>query len=67
MYLKGSSYNYSSKRRRSSPIRVLILMVLVGVGLYYAINIVPNTDPLFIATATPTTAPEAYLIQAENL
>ncbi len=67
MYLKGSSYNYSSKRRRSSPIRVLILMILVGAGLYYAINIVPNTDPLFIETATPTTAPEAYLNQAESL
>ncbi|MBQ6503481.1 MAG: tetratricopeptide repeat protein [Flexilinea sp.] len=67
MYLKGSSYNYSSKRKRSSPIRILILLVLVGAGLYYAINIVPNTDPLFIPTATPTTAPEAYLNQAEQL
>ncbi|MBQ6342062.1 MAG: tetratricopeptide repeat protein [Anaerolineaceae bacterium] len=67
MYLKGSSYNYSSKRKRSSPIRILILMVLVGVGLYYAINIVPQTDPLFIPTSTPTTAPEAYLNQAEQL
>ena len=42
-------------------------MVLVGVGLYYAINIVPQTDPLFIPTPTPTTAPEAYLNQAEQL
>ena len=67
MYLKGSSYNYSSKRKRSSPIRILILLVLVGAGLYYAINIVPNTDPLFIPTATPTTAPETYLNQAEQL
>lgn len=67
MYLKGSSYNYSSKRKRSSPIRILILMALVGVGLYYAINIVPNTDPLFIPTPTPTTPPEAYLNQAESL
>lgn len=67
MYLKGSSYNYSSKRKRSSPIRILILLILVGAGLYYAINIVPNTNPLFIPTATPTTAPEAYLNQAEQL
>ena len=66
MYLKGSSYNYSSKRKRSSPIRILILLVLVGVGLYYAINIVPNTDPLFIPTATPTTSPEKYLQDAET-
>ena len=42
-------------------------MALVGVGLYYAINIVPNTDPLFIPTPTPTTPPEAYLNQAESL
>ncbi len=67
MYLKGSSYNYSSKRKRSSPIRVLILLVLVCAGLYYAINIVPNTDPFFIPTATATIAPEAYLNQAEAL
>ncbi len=67
MYLKGSSYNYSSKRKRSSPIRVLILLALVSAGLYYAINIVPNTDPLFIPTATPTKAPEAYLNEAEQL
>jgi len=67
MYLKGSSYNYSSKRKRSSPLRILILLVLVGVGLYYAINIVPTTDPLFIPTPTPTTPPEAYLNQAEQL
>ncbi len=66
MYLKGSSYNYSSRRKRSSPIRVLVLMVLVGVGLYYCINIVPEADPLFIDTATPTTAPEAYINQAEE-
>ena len=67
MYLKGSSYNYSSKRRRSSPIRVLILLALVVGGLYYAINIVPTTNPLFIPTNTPTTAPEAYLNEAEAL
>ena len=42
-------------------------MALVGVGLYYAINIVPNTNPLFIPTPTATTPPEAYLNQAESL
>ncbi len=67
MYLKGSSYNYSSRRKRSSPIRVLVLLALVGVGLYYCINIVPETDPLFIATATSTTAPEVYVSEAETL
>ena len=67
MYLKGSSYNYSSKRRRASPIRVFLLLVLVAAGLYYAVNIVPNTDPWFIPTATPTTAPEVYLNQAEEM
>ncbi len=67
MYLKGSSYNYSSKRRRSSPIRVFLLLVLVGAGLYYAVNIVPDTDPWFIPTSTPTTAPEVYLNQAEEM
>ncbi len=64
MYLKGSSYNYSSKRRRSSPIRVLFLLGLIAAGLYYCINVMPSVDPLFIPTAVPTNPPEFYLNDA---
>lgn len=66
MYLKGSSYNYTSRRRRSSPIRILLLLALVIAGLYFCINIVPETNPLFIATPTFTTLPETYLTRAEE-
>ncbi len=61
MYLKGSKYSYNGRRRRSSPIRVLILAILAAAGLYFSIVIVPETQPLFIPTSTPTTPPESYI------
>lgn len=67
MYLKGSSYNYSSRRRRSSPFRILILLALVIGGLYFSTAILPDIDPLFIPANTPTTPPETYVNQGEQL
>ncbi len=67
MYLKGSQYRYNGRKRRSSPLRIFILFILVAAGLYFSIVIVPETQPLFIPTNTPTTPPEAYLVEAEQL
>ncbi len=67
MYLKGSSYNYNSRKKRSSPIRILILLGLVIGGLYFSVKIVPDIDPLFIPTVTPTTPPEAYINEGDEL
>ncbi len=56
--------------RRRKPInlwRILILLVLIGAGLYVNFFIVPVTNPLFIPTATATRAPETYLADADSL
>ncbi len=66
MYLKGSRYSYNNRRRNSSPFRLAILAILAAAGLYFSVVVVPDTQPLFIPTATPTTPPEAYVSEAEQ-
>lgn len=66
MYLRGSKYSYNNRKRRSNPFTVIILLILVSTGLYFSIVIVPETQPLFIPTSTPTTPPEAYISEAEQ-
>lgn len=66
MYLKGSRYSYNNRKRRSNPFRVIILAIIAAAGLYFSITVVPETQPLFIPTATPTTPPEAFVMEAEQ-
>ncbi len=66
MYLKGSKYSYNSRKRRSNPFRVFVLLILAAAGLYFSFVIVPETQPLFVPTSTPTTPPEAYISEAEQ-
>ncbi len=67
MYLRGSKFNMTRRKKGSNPFRILFLMVLAGVGLYFAFFIVPETTPLFIPTPTFTRAPESYVSDAEAL
>ena len=67
MYLKGSKWSMTKRRRRSRPFRVIILSVLVAGMIYVNQVIVPSTPPPFIPTPTPTRSPESYLVDAENL
>lgn len=66
MYLRGSKWSYTRRRRRSNPWRVILLMGLIGAGLYVNQVVVPSTMPLFVPTATPTRSPESYVSEAEN-
>jgi hypothetical protein len=61
MYLKGSKLNYTRRRKRSNPWRILVLVVLVGIALYFNEIVVPKTPPLFIPTSTPTRSPESFV------
>lgn len=54
------------RRRRSNPIRIILLVVLVGVGLYVNQVVVPATPPLFVATPTPTRSPESFAVEAKQ-
>lgn len=68
MYLRGSQWNMTRKRRRrSNPWRVLLLLVLIGAALYVNQVVVPATPPLFIPTPTPTRDPESFITEAEQL
>lgn len=67
MYLRGSHFNLNRRRRRSNPVRVVVLVMLIGAALYVNQFVVPQTPPLFVPTPTPTRAPESYAIEAEQL
>ena len=65
MYLRGSNWNMRQRRKRNSPFRIILLVVLIGAALYINQIVVPATPPLFIPTATATRAPESYVNEAE--
>lgn len=56
--------------RRRKPVkfgRILVLTALVAGAFYVNQVVVPTTPPLFIPTATPTRAPESFVVEAERL
>ena len=55
------------RRKRSSPLRVLILVVLIAGVIYVNRVVIPNTPPLFVPTPTPTRSPESFVNQAQDL
>ncbi len=55
------------RKKGSNPFRILFLLVLAGVGVYFAVVVVPKTPPLLIPTVTPSRAPESYVSDAEAL
>lgn len=54
-------------RRRANPWRIMLLLILIGIALYFNQVVVPATPPLFIPTSTPTRAPESFVSEAEQL
>jgi tetratricopeptide (TPR) repeat protein len=56
------------RRTRRPPIwRILLLVLLIGAGLYINQVVVPATPPLFIPTPTPTQSPESFVNKAEEM
>jgi len=67
MYLRGNKWSMTRRpRSRSNPWRILLLLGLIGVALYFNQVVVPATPPLFIPTATPTRNPDSYVLEAEQ-
>lgn len=67
MYLKGSNWSYTKRRRRSNPFFIILMLALIGVGFYINFVIVPATPPLFLPTPTPTRSAESYTADAQEL
>ena len=67
MYLHGSKWSMLRRKKPTHIWRILLLVILIGAGLYVNYFIVPVTDPLFIATPTATRSPETYLADADAL
>lgn len=67
MYLKGSKWSYTKRRRRSNPLSIILLVLLVGAAVYINFVIVPATPALFIPTPTPTRSAESFTADAQTL
>ena len=67
MYLKGSKWSVARQRRRTHPVRVFFLAILVIGAIYVNQVVVPATPPLFIPTPTPTLSPQSFLNNAQEL
>ncbi len=53
-------------RRRSNPLVVFFLLILIGVGFYFNQVVIPEVPPLFLPTPTPTRDPESYITEARQ-
>lgn len=54
-------------RKRSNPWRIIALVVIIAVVVYFNQAVVPEIDPPFIPTVTPTENPETYINRAQEL
>lgn len=67
MNIRGSRWSMSRKRRRANPFFIILMVSLIGAGIYLNLAVIPNVPPLFMPTSTPTTPPETYLTEAQML
>ncbi|MBN1453325.1 MAG: tetratricopeptide repeat protein [Anaerolineales bacterium] len=67
MYLKGSKWSMNRRRKRPNWFRITILVLLIAAGIYLDRVIIPAVPQPFVPTATPTRAPESYVVEAEAL
>ncbi len=56
----------SRRKKRANPLRLIILVALVGAALYVNQVVIPATPPLFIPTPTPTRSPDSFLADART-
>lgn len=57
----------TKKRKPINLFRVLVLLVLIALTVYFNKVVVPTIPAPFVATPTATRAPESYLTEAEGL
>jgi tetratricopeptide (TPR) repeat protein len=67
MYLRGSKWSMSKRRKPFNVVKIVFLAAIVGVAIYVNQVIVPTIQPIGVPTLTPTRDPESYLTDAEDL
>lgn len=67
MYLRGSKWSMSKRRKPWNWFRIGALGVLVVGAFYINQAIVPTIDPIGIPTPTATRDPESFISEAEEL
>jgi len=67
MYIKGSKFSMQRKRRRANPFKVILLLLLIGVLIYFDRMVVPTIPQFFQPTPTPTRVPESIISDAKSL
>jgi tetratricopeptide (TPR) repeat protein len=66
MYLKGSKWSMNKRRRRSNPWLIAFLVLAIGFFAYINAFVLPNVQPPFVPTPTPTRDPISYSQEAET-
>jgi tetratricopeptide (TPR) repeat protein len=67
MEIKGRRWNMRQPRRRFSPFKVLFLILVIAFLVYVNITVEPLAPSLFLPSPTPTTSPELYIAEAEEM
>lgn len=55
------------RTRRSNPLRVIFLLLLVAGAIYFNERVVPSIPAPFVPTPVPTRSPDAYIVDAQTL
>ena len=54
-------------KRRSSPLKLLVLVGIIAFLVYVNKTVEPLSPSIFLASPTPTISPETFITEAENL
>jgi tetratricopeptide (TPR) repeat protein len=66
MYLSGSKWSMTRRKKRGNPFRIIVLVALIAGAIYVNQFIVPVTPPLFVPTPTPTRSPDSFVLEAQD-
>jgi tetratricopeptide (TPR) repeat protein len=67
MYLRGNKWNMNKRpRKRSNPLKIIILAVLIGAAFYFNQVVVPAMPLPFLPTPTVTRSPESIVNEAKS-
>src|SRR5512141_3075424 len=67
MYLKGSKWSVTRRRRRPNWFRIILLSLLVLGFATFNRLVVPTIQPPGVPTPTPTRPPESFVTEAQQL